>query len=53
MVKIDKSDNCQLVNKNKVKFYNNLTIKVYDMTTVAYVLNPEFVLKKTHYSVEK
>ena len=47
MVKIDKSDNCQLVNKNKIKFYNRQeAIKVYDMTTVAYVLNPEFVLKK-------
>lgn len=47
MVKESKNGNYELVNKLKKPIFRRQdAIKVYDMTTVAYVLSPQFVLKE-------
>ena len=47
MVAKDKNNNFHLVNKSNNKIFNRQQANnVYDMTTVAYVMKPEFVLKK-------
>jgi CMP-N-acetylneuraminic acid synthetase len=47
MVKETKNGKFELVNKiNKAIFRRQDAKKVYDMTTIAYVLSPKFVLKK-------